>query len=133
MNEQEKMKTILVDAIDAFIDREGIVSEDMHRLLEHYPNEKIILTSADDSQFETFSLGDAPYEVFTLKHNPEKSDPLYYRTMLAHYGLKSAGVIYFEHDMGAVTSARSEGIVTHFYDSSERDLTKLQRFIEGSL
>ncbi len=69
------MKTILVDAVDTFvIEGEGIFRE-MHDLLETFPNRKIILTGANDEQFKEFGLDKMPYEVFTLKHNPEKTDP----------------------------------------------------------
>ncbi|MCP6719460.1 MAG: hypothetical protein KJI71_04530, partial [Patescibacteria group bacterium] len=79
------MKTILVDAVDAFV----IESEDtfkifkeMHDLLETFPNRKIILTGANDEQFKKFGLDNMPYEVFTLKHNPEKTNPEYYEIMI---------------------------------------------------
>lgn len=129
MDQEPIPKTILVDAIDGLINRDGTVFEEMHDLLEEYPNDKIILTSANDEQFDTFNLHQAPYEVFTLKHDPEKTDPQYYRTMLAHYGLRAADVVYFEHSEEAVASAQSVEIVTHFYDHEERDLEKLKDFL----
>ena len=56
------MKTILVDAVDAFvIEGEGIFKQ-MHDLLETYPNRKIILTGANDEQFVKFGLDQMPYE-----------------------------------------------------------------------
>ncbi len=80
------MKTILVDAVDTFvIEKEGILGifEEMHDLLEAFSNKKIILTgaNANDEQFKQFGLDKMPYEVFTLKHNPEKTDPKYYEVM----------------------------------------------------
>ena len=84
------MKTILVDAVDAFvIQNEGgfKIFKEMQDLLETFLNRKIILTGANDEQFKKFGLDDMPYEVFTLKHNPEKTDPKYYETMLQHFGL----------------------------------------------
>ena len=46
------MQTILVDAINTFVLKgEGIFSE-MFTILEGYPNRKIILTGADDSQIQ---------------------------------------------------------------------------------
>src|SRR3989304_9280279 len=101
------MKTILVDAVDAFvIEGKGIFKE-MHDLLETYPNRKIILTGANDEQFKEFGLDKMPYEVFTLKHSPEKTDPKYYEIMLQHFGLDKDGVIYFEHNPEAVKSAQT--------------------------
>lgn len=133
MEQQNTPKTILVDAIDGLINRDGTVFEEMHTLLEEYPNEKLILTSANDEQFKTFNLHDAPYEVFTLRHDPEKTDPSYYITMLAHYGLKAADVVYFEHSEEAVESARSVEIDTLFYDNEKRDLEELKDFLNERL
>jgi len=75
------MKTILVDAIYSFvIESDGVFKpfKQMYDLLETFPNRKIILTGANDEQFKKSGLSDIPYEVFTLKHNPEKTDPKYY-------------------------------------------------------
>ncbi|KKU10956.1 MAG: hypothetical protein UX14_C0006G0001, partial [Parcubacteria group bacterium GW2011_GWF1_45_5] len=62
------MKTILVDAVNAFvIESEGSfkIFKEMHDLLETFPNRKIILTGANDEQFKQFGLNTMPYEVFT--------------------------------------------------------------------
>jgi len=72
------MKTILVDAVDGFvIEGEGSfkIFKEMQDLLENFPNRKIILTGANDEQYKKFGLDKMPYEVFTLKHNPEKNRP----------------------------------------------------------
>ncbi len=124
------MKTILVDAIDAFvIEGKGIFKE-MHDLLETFPNRKIILTNANDEQMKEFGLNKMPYEVFTLKHNPNKPDPKYYETMLKHFGLSKDDVVYFEHDEDAVKSAKSVGINTYHYDSDKKDLEALKSFLK---
>lgn len=130
------MKTILVDAVDAFvIEQSGAfkIFEDMYRLLEMFPNTKIILTGANDEQFKRFGLDKMPYKIFTLKHNPEKQNPDYYRIMLKQLGLDKKDVIYFEHDPDAVKSAQSVGIKTYYYDNSKRDLTALKKFIEDNI
>ena len=96
------MKTILVDAINTFvINGEGIF-EAMYKLLEEYPNRKIILTNATDEQMEKFGLNSVPYEVFTLGHNPDKVEPKYFEKMLRTFGLTKEDVIYFEHNEDAV-------------------------------
>lgn len=76
------MKTILVDAINGLVLEDGSILKPMHVLLEKYPNNKVVLTGANDEQFEQFKLDQVPYEVFTLKHNPEKTDPQYFRILL---------------------------------------------------
>ncbi|MEK7628611.1 MAG: HAD-IA family hydrolase [Patescibacteria group bacterium] len=127
------MKTILVDAVDCFVSDTGLVFDEMYSLLENYPNKKIILTGANDEQLKTFGLDKMPYEVFSLKHTPEKTDPKYYEKMLEHFGLTKDEVVYFEHNPKAVESANSVGIHTHFYDNDKKDITSLKEFLDKNL
>lgn len=127
------MKTILVDAIDGLIFDDGTIFQGMFDLLETYENSKVILTGANDEQWQKFKLDDAPYEVFTLKHNPEKTDPEYFNILLDKYGLTSSDVIYFEHNPDAVKSAESVGIKSYYYDPAKRNLEALKEFIDESL
>lgn len=130
------MKTILVDAVHAFVievDNGFKVFKEMHDLLETFPNRKIILTGANDEQFKKFGLDKMPYEVFTLKHNPEKTDPKYYEKMLQRFNLSKDEVIYFEHDENAVKSAQSIGIKAYRYDSEKKDLSALAEFLKKNL
>jgi HAD superfamily hydrolase (TIGR01509 family) len=127
------MKTIWVDAVDCFVSRTGEIFAEMHNLLEAYPNRKIILTGANDEQLKQFGLAKMPYEVFTLKHNPEKTDPSYYVKMLEHFNLKKDDVVYFEHNPDAVKSARSAGIVSYLYDNDAKDLRALKEFLDKNL
>ena len=123
----------MVDAINAFVIKGEGVFQEMYDLLEKYPNKKIILTSASDEQMETHGLDKIPYKVFTLGHNPEKTDPKYYEIMLKHNGLKAEGVVYFEHKLEAVESARSVGIKTLYYDANKKDLDELKKFLDENL
>lgn len=127
------MKTILVDAINGFVLEDGTILEAMHDLLESYPNPKIVLTGANDEQFKKFNLDKVPYEVFTLKHDPEKTNPKYFEILLDKYQLNSGDVVYFEHSRDACESAESLGIRTYFYDAKEQDLTELKRFLDKNL
>ena len=122
-------KTILVDAVDCFvIEGEGIFKE-MHDLLDTFPNRKIILTGANDEQFKQFGLDKMPYEVFTLKHNPEKTSPKYYEIMLRSFGLSKDNVVYFEHNPNAIKSAETLGINSYYYDVQKKDLESLKKFL----
>ncbi|MEI6169892.1 MAG: hypothetical protein WCP56_02740 [Candidatus Saccharibacteria bacterium] len=127
------MKTILVDAIDGLILKDGTVFEEMHQLLEKYPNPKLVLTGANDEQFKEFNLNRSPYEVFTLKHDPEKTDPKYFEILLNKYNLKPSEVVYFEHNKEAAEVATQAGIKTMFYDCSKRDLKELKEFLDSNL
>ena len=94
---------------------------------------KIILTNASDEQMEPFSLVNLPYELFTLKHNPDKTDPEYFRKMLENFNLTKDDVIYFEHNPKAVASAESVGILSYHYDSEKKDLERLKNFLDNNL
>ncbi len=133
LNSVQGIKTILVDAVDAFvIEEKGSfkIFNEMYDLLEKFPNRKIILTGANDEQFKKFGLDKMPYEVFTLKHNPEKTDPKYFEMMLKHFGLNNKEVIYFEHNPSAVKSAESIGIKSYYYDPDKKDLEALKKFLD---
>jgi len=130
------MKTILVDAVDCFIigqEEKFVVFHGMYKLLETYPNKKIVLTGATEDKYELYGLNNLPYEFFTLKHNPEKADPEYYKIFLEKFGLSKDDVIYFEHNINAVKSAESVGIRTYFYDNDKKDLEGLREFLDNSL
>ena len=127
------MKTILVDAINGFVLEDGSILEPMHELLETYPNNKLVLTGANDEQFKKFKLDQIPYEVFTLKHDPEKTDPEYFKILLAKYGLKPEDVVYFEHNAKAADTARSVGVTTYFYDHTKEDMVALKQFLDENL
>ncbi len=57
------MKTILVDAIDGLIFKDGTIFQEMLDMLETFPNHKIVLTGANDEEFKKFKLDQVPYEV----------------------------------------------------------------------
>ena len=127
------MKTILVDAINTFVIKDKGIFETMHILLEQYPNRKIILTNANDEQIEKYGLNKMPYKVFTLKHNPEKTDSKYYGKMLEHFHLNTDNAVYFEHNENAVKSAQSVGIKTYHYNKDKKDLESLKKFLDDNI
>jgi hypothetical protein len=127
------MKTILVDAIDGLILKDGTLFGEMHQLLEGYPNPKLVLTGANDEQWKQFNLDISTYEVFTLKHNPEKTDSHYFQILLEKYNLAPSDAIYFEHNKEAADTAKSVGIKTYFYDHTKQDIKSLKKFLDSSL
>lgn len=126
------MKTFLVDGAFTITVPEGerfAVDEKLYALLETFSNRKIIVTNAGDEQMKKFGLDAVPYEVFTLKHRPDKIDPVYFETLLRHFNLRADEVMYFEHDPQAVKSAESVGIVSYHFDAEKRDFEALQGFL----
>ncbi len=127
------MKTILVDAINTFVIKDEGIFAEMYALLETYPNRKIILTGANEAQMKEFGLDMMPYEVFTLSHNPEKTDPRYYHMMLEHFHLAPSDCLSFEHNENAVKSSQSVGIQTFHYNMDTRDIPALKAFLDENL
>ena len=127
------MKTILVDAFNTFVVADHGINEEMHAMLEEYPNRKIILSNANDEEAVSLGLVDLPYEFFSLKHKPNKTDPKYYETMLSHFGLTTGDIVYFEHNEEAVESAKLSGIKTFHYDKDKKDLAALKNFLDKNL
>ena len=127
------MKTILLDAVGTFVIEGEGVSQPMFELLEKYPNKKIILTNANDEQLDLFRLVNLPYEMFTMKHNPDKVNPVYFETILKLYDLTADDVIYFEHNPEAIKSAESVGILSYFYDADKKDLAEFKTFLDKNL
>lgn len=131
------MKTILVDAVNTTIirDSKGNYSQfkELFDLLETYQNPKLILTNADDEQMIKFGLDSVHYPIFTMKHNPDKINPIYFKTLLEKYNFDNNEVIYFEHNLDAVKSAESLGIISYHYDKEKRDLISLKKFLDENL
>ncbi|MCK0147569.1 hypothetical protein MWU78_18080 [Arenibacter sp. F26102] len=125
------MKSILVDAWNTFVTENGM-DRDLKKILDSFPNPKIILTNADQQERNTYGIVNMPYEVFSLEHNPNKTDKAYYIKMLEFYNLEPSDVVYFEHNVEAVNSALSAGINTHHY-KKEDDLGELHSFLKNNL
>ncbi len=128
------MKTILVDAVNTTIikDESGsfVQFKELFDLLETYSNPKLIVTNANDEQLIEFGLNNVPYQVFTMKHSPDKPDSVYFKTLLEQHSWQPTDVIYFEHNPDAVKSAESVGITSYHYDKDKKDLVGLKQFLD---
>jgi HAD superfamily hydrolase (TIGR01509 family) len=123
------MKTILVDAVNTFV-IDGNINTDMKAMLDTFPHRKIIVTNANLDEQKIYGLISMPYEMFTLSHNPNKPDPLYFTTLLQKYGIHPSQVIYFEHNPAAVMSARLVWIQAFQYDHKSKNIDAVKEFIK---
>ncbi|MDP3916704.1 MAG: hypothetical protein Q8Q42_00260 [Nanoarchaeota archaeon] len=126
------MKTILVDAWNTFVTEDGIFLK-MEVLLDGYDNKKIIVTNANEEEKLKYGIVNMPYEVFTLSHNPNKTNPEYFKNLLKKYSLLQDEVIYFDHNSEAVKTAESLGITSFWYDKDKKDLESLKKFLDDNL
>lgn len=126
------MKTILVDARNTFITAEW-VDQNLKTFLDSLENPKIILTNANEDEKIKLGIVNMPYEVFSLSHNPDKINPIYYQKMLGKYWLKADEVVYFEHNPDAVKSSKSIWINTFWYDKEKRDIEWVKDFIKNNI
>ena len=73
-----------------------------------------------------------PYPVFSLSHNPDKTNPLYFKKLIHHYNTKNDELIYFEHNLDAVNSAKSLNIISYHYDPN-KPIKFLKEFLDNNL
>jgi len=112
------MKTILVDAWNTFV-KNNTIDSDIYKILESYENQKIILTNANNKELINLGIVNMPYKVFSLSHNPNKNDKLYFIKLIEKYDLIISDLVYIEHNKEAVKSAISLGIKTYHYKPQE--------------
>ena len=112
------MKTILVDAWNTFV-KNNTIDSDIYKILESYENQKIILTNANNKELINLGIVNKPYKVFSLSHNPNKNDKLYFIKLIEKYDLIISDLVYIEHNKEAVKSAISLGIKTYHYKPQE--------------
>lgn len=125
------MKTILVDAWNTFV-KNNTIDSDIYKILESYENQKIILTNANDKELINLGIVNMPYKVFSLSHNPNKDDKLYFIKLFEKYNLIISDLVYIEHNIEAVKSAISLGIKTHHYKPQE-STDELSQFLLKNL
>ncbi len=114
-------KVLAIDAVGCLVDFNGKLNNRIQNLIKKFDIKKIVLTNADDRERKIF-LKNVNYEVFSLKHKPEKTNPIYFKKFLSKYRLKSDDLIYIEHDIKACRSARKNGITSHFFDGNYKNL-----------
>jgi predicted DNA-binding protein with PD1-like motif len=74
-------KTILVDARNTLFTSSGVNTE-LVVCLDEFTNTKIVVTNANSDEKKQFGIVETIYEVFSLEHNPNKTDPHYFIQLL---------------------------------------------------
>ena len=120
-----KKKVILVDAYHCLFTENGI-NKEMQEILDSFPNRKIVLTNANDKRITELGINKSPYEVFTLSHNPNKTNGGYYEKMLEYFNLHPSDCVYIEHNKDAITQAEKVGMRSFHYEND-----KVNSFEEG--
>ena len=109
------MKTILVDAWKTFVKQKKIDNE-LFEILENFSNKKIILTNANQRERKDYGIIEMPYNVFSLSHNPEKTDLKYFETLCEKYQLNPNDLLYIEHNKESYNTAILFGIKSFLYE-----------------
>lgn len=127
------MKTIFVDAWQTLVTADGM-DQKMYEILEKFENLKVIVTNADEENQKKYGIVNMPYEVYTLKNDPNKSDPKYYQMLMEDYNLSPDEVVLFENVPESVESAKKAGIKNVYrFDPEVRDYEALEKFIQENL
>ncbi len=125
-------KIILVDAWNTLVTEKGI-NQEIVKILDQYKNQKLVLTNANFEEIIKFGLVNLPYELFSLEHKPNKTDPDYFKILIEQEGFEKSNLIYFEHNIKAVKSAQSCGIITYHFNHIERNYESLNEFLKNNL
>ena len=111
------MKTILVDAWNTFVKNKKIDLRLM-KILEKFPCDKIIVTNANLSEQKDLGIINMPYSVFSLSHNPEKTNKLYFDILCNEKKLKKEELLYIEHNIVSVETAKTFGIKSILFNEN---------------
>lgn len=127
------MKTLLIDAAHTSISATGELLTDVLDLVASYDNPKLVVTNANPEEAKQYKLNTLPYGVYSLNHEPDKTDPLYFERLMDEFGLEPEDIVYFEHTPAAVKAAQSLKITSYHFDEIKRDIEALKAFLDANL
>ena len=88
------------------------------KILEKFPCDKIIVTNANLSEQKDLGIINMPYSVFSLSHNPEKTNKLYFDILCNEKKLKKEELLYIEHNIVSVETAKTFGIKSILFNEN---------------
>ena len=130
--EKTKINAILVDAIHCLFDESRKLNKELLNLLQSYNTKLIVVTNADlkDEKNQPLSeLKKQNIEVFTINGKPEKTNPEYFKKLLAKYNLKTNEIIYFDHAKENVSAAKRININSGLF----QNVQQIKTFIDENI
>ena len=127
-----KIKAILVDAISCLFDEKRKINKKLLEMLLSYNLQLIIVTNVDLKDIINKPIIDIigqNISVFTIKNNPNKTNPQYFKELLREYNLNPNEIIYFDHSKENINSAEKIGINSELY----KNLNQIKKFIDENL
>ncbi|MFA6017896.1 MAG: hypothetical protein WCT28_00885 [Patescibacteria group bacterium] len=127
------MKTLLIDAVSTLIIKDEGPNQEMIQMLNMFDNPKIVVTNANEEEMKKFGIDSLPYEVFTLHHEPDKTDPEYFLRLFVAKNFSKDDVLYVENNIDAVNAALSIGIASYRYDPEKKDVQAVKKFLDENI
>lgn len=123
---------MLVWSLHTLVNEDGIINTEVQSILNEFDNTKIIVTNSNDAEIEKLGLNNLNYEIFTLAHEPNKVNPLYFDILLRTYNLLPKNTIYFDSSEEALSAAKSMWITTYKFDKN-KDINVLRNYLKVNL
>jgi leucyl-tRNA synthetase len=135
-SENKSNQTILVDAVNTLFaknEEELTLNIELAEYLNSVDATKIILTNAKDEVLVKLKdlIKDYGWQVFSLKFEPEKTDPEYYKTVVKEFNLDLNNTIYFDHSLANLESAKVSKINCFQYLSNKQTIELVDDFLNG--
>lgn len=117
----DAVRTVISSDVEYNIDTRGL-NKDLADFLKSLPNRKIVVTNAPGVKLEKIKryLSDYDFQVYSLENNPGKTDPEYFKKLLADFDLKVEDCFYFDHKQENLDAARSIGIEAEQFINNEQ-------------
>ena len=126
-NDKKPLTTILLDAVYCVITSDAdatlssfALNKELADYIVHFGLKVVVVTNASDNKLLKIAELLHPYteqtephkkwEICSYANNPPKSDPQYFRNVIAYYQLDPETVLYIDHDQVNLSAAQQAGI-----------------------
>jgi leucyl-tRNA synthetase len=134
--ENKNPKTILVDAVNTLFVKNGdelTLNLELAECLKSIDVTKIILTNAKDGVLVKLEdlIKEYNWKIFSLKFEPEKTDPEYYKIAVTELNIDIKNTIYFDHSEANLNSAKLSNINSFQYLNNKQTIELVGDFVNG--